>query len=116
MQAYYAHCTSLYNTPQEERDLSLIEELGFLVYNPNCEEADIAYKEHGMPWFKKKVEECDCLVFRSLPDGNIPAGVYKEIQWAKEGGRPVFELPSGLLQRELSVEETREYLREVGQR
>lgn len=116
MLAYYAHCTSIYNTPQEERDLALINELGFSVYNPNCQEAEEGYKNESMPWFRKKVQECDVFIFRALPDGDIPAGVAKEIGYAREFTKPIIELPSGVQRRVLSVEQTREYLHEVGQR
>lgn len=32
---YYAHSLHLYNTPQEKRDIELLEKLGFEVLNPN---------------------------------------------------------------------------------
>ena len=32
--AYYAHCLSIFNTPQERRDVAVLETLGFEVYNP----------------------------------------------------------------------------------
>lgn len=69
-----------------------------------------------MKYFKPLAQGCDVLAFRALPDGRIPAGVAKEIEWAAEIGIPIIELPSSLKGRQLSVELTREYLREVGTR
>jgi hypothetical protein len=31
---YYAHCQSIYGTPQEDRDVALLEAAGFEVVNP----------------------------------------------------------------------------------
>lgn len=58
----------------------------------------------------------DVVAFRALPDGRIPAGVAKEIEWAQANGIPVIELPANLSGRKMSVEHTREYLREIGVR
>jgi hypothetical protein len=35
LRAYYAHCMAIYNTVQEDRDVSLLTKLGFEVVNPN---------------------------------------------------------------------------------
>jgi len=67
-----------------------------------------------MEFFLREVRKCDALAFRALSSGKIPAGVYKEIMTALEEQIPVIELPSALSQRGLSVEQTREYLREIG--
>jgi hypothetical protein len=66
--------------------------------------------------FKPMVQRCDALAFRSLPGGAIPAGVNGEITWAAEVSLPVFEIPSFAGRKILTVAETRDYLREVGQR
>jgi hypothetical protein len=66
--------------------------------------------------FKPLAQTCDLLVFRALPDGAIPAGVAKEIQWAEEVNVPVIELPSALSRRTLTLAQTKQYLKEVGQR
>lgn len=132
MKIYYAHCIAIYSTPQEDRDVALLEGLGFVVKNPNaprihdqCENvrADAATYGYTNPGeavmqivFKPLVASCDALAFRALPDGRIPAGVAKEIQWAREKGLPVIELPSNFSSRVMSVEATREYLQEVGSR
>lgn len=144
---YYAHCVAIYSTPQEDRDVALLEDLGFSVINPNspiinakCRDIRerwargewgspdsnippclLGYKDDGeaimelifKPLAKSNV---DLVAFRALPDGRIPAGVAQEIKWAQEVGTPILELPSRLQSRVISVDETREYLREIGQR
>lgn len=141
---YYAHCIALYGTPQERRDLKTLEDLGFSVINPNspdieaqCREVREAFKNPvrhyverrflGMADAGQAVMELvfkplltptniDVIAFRALPDGRIPAGVMKELQWARTNGLPMIELPSNLLGREMTVAHTREYLAEVGER
>lgn len=116
MKAYYAHCLAIYNTKQEERDLETIERLGFEVLNPNKPEYSQLYKTQGMKVFEELASSCDVVVFRGLPDGSLPAGIAKEVKAAKEANKPIIELPSCLERRILTVEETREYLKEIGQR
>ena len=122
MRAYYAHCQSIYRTPQEYRDLNLLGQLGFDIVNPSevqhskrVEEMK-SRGENVMLYFEMLVESCDVLAFRALPDGRIPAGVAKEIEKAKSLGRAIIELPSGILSRTMSLNETCEYLAEAGQR
>lgn len=116
MLIYYAHALNLYGTPQEKRDVELLENLGFKVYNPNCEEGDIIAKTKGMAGFKTLVDRCGALAYRALPDGRIPSGVVKEIEWARASFKPVIELPYNFLSRQMTVEETAAYLAEIGQR
>jgi len=108
---YYAHCMSIDNTPQEKRDIVLLESLGFEVVNPNDPKHQKGY--HKMDYFIKLSSKCDILAFRGLPDGRIPAGVAAEIS---SFTGCIIELPSSLHCRRMSVEEIREYLMEVGQR
>lgn len=114
MNVYYAHPISIYDTHQELRDIALLNALGFDVVNPNQAEHDAGYKSYGMAYFTGIVCECDALAFRAFPDGSIPAGVLNEIRVAQEHGKPVFELPSAVSRRGLSVEATREALKECG--
>lgn len=125
MKIYYAHCMAIYNTPQEKRDIYLLEGLGFEVENPNMPKHQNAAKNildsglteaEVMKYFTLNVKFCDGLAFRSLPDGRIPAGVSKEIKTMRDKNGLVFELPRGLVDRVMSVEETIEYLMEKGQR
>ena len=113
---YYAHCLAIFNTPQEERDITLLERLGYSVFNPNCKYCADGYKAFGMEFFDGLVKECDVFAFRALPDGRIPAGVAKEIEFARKYDKPVIELPSGVVRREMNALQTREYLSESGQR
>lgn len=118
---YYAHCQSIYGTPQELRDITLLKALGFEVTNPSDREiVDVYHRwleenpdENKMLFWEELAKEQDVLAFRALPDGRIPQGVFKEIN-AFDG--PVFELPFAIHSRELDLEGTREYLRLVGQR
>lgn len=77
MKVYYAHSISIYNTPQEQRDIDLLKSIGFDVVNPNQEIHDKGYKKRGMQYFVDLVNECDLIAFRSHPDGSIPAGIAK---------------------------------------
>lgn len=116
MKVYYARPINLYNTKQDERDISLLTKLGFEVLNPNKEELLSRYKVEGMDVFLQAVTECDALAFRAFPDLSISAGVKKEIDKALEYSKPVIELPSITTSRTLTVEDTREYLRCIGAR
>lgn len=114
LKCYYAHCLAIYNTHQEKRDVKLLESLGFKVVNPNQRKYQKIYETHGMLFFKKLAQKCDVIAFRSLPSGEVPAGVAAEIDCGVS--IPVIELPSGISRRTLTVNETREYLKEIGQR
>lgn len=119
MKAYYGRCMAIYGTLQERRDIEFIKKMGYTVVEfPDQVELNERKKkgENVMEAFKPLVLSSDTLFFRSLPDLKIPAGVGKEVAWAKEAGIPVLELPTRTAYRTISVEATREYLREVGQR
>lgn len=121
LKIYYAHCMAIYNTPQEKRDVELLQKLGFEVVNPNekihqdavAELAASGAQEKKMEYFFNLVATCDALAFRSLPDGKIPCGVWGELTSLNI---PVIELPSGISRRGLTLNQTREYLKEIGQR
>lgn len=119
---YYAHSVSIYGTKQEKRDLETLRNLGFEIINPNSTIHSKYYEElkartgNGMPYFDMLISSCDSLAFRAHPDGTIPAGVAKEIETACNSDLPVFELPSSIRRRTMSLEETREYLKELGVR
>jgi hypothetical protein len=120
MNIYYAHCMDIYNTPQEERDIELLESLGLGVINPNTSlhQLRCKYSQYSTPmdYFIELVSKCDSLAFRAIPGLGIPAGVYKEIIQAKIQGSPVIELPNSISGRKLSIDATREYLVESGTR
>ena len=118
---YYAHFMGIYNTKQEERDMELLKTLfpDADIINPNCAEIQEKcnqIKETGgnvMDMFEGIVKGCSVVAFRGCVNGKIGAGVWKEIMAAKECGIPVVELPS-YLDREMSVEDTRLMLTELG--
>ena len=114
MKLYYAHCIALYDSEIEKEDIAMLENMGFMVYNPNRPGSDQAYREHGMQWFFERVQECDGVAFRANWNGAIPAGVYSEI--IVNGKRPLIELPRAIESRGMTVDDTRVYLHEVGQR
>lgn len=128
MKCYYAHFMGIYNTPQEKRDLETLSKLGFDIINPNTPEVqeeevnsyDKSNVENYLKMFDevfgKRVRDCEVFAFRGLPDGRIPGGVYKELGYAKEAGKIIIELPSNTLSRGMDGEQTREYLKEIGQR
>jgi hypothetical protein len=116
LKCYYAHSLHLYNTKQEKRDIWLLEQLGYEVFNPNSPEHQRPYEDQGMEYFVKLVRFCDIIAFRAYPDGSIPAGAHKEIMSALEDNKPILEIPWGLKRRGLSVEDTREWLHELGER
>jgi hypothetical protein len=116
MKAYYAHCKAIYGTPQEDRDMALIASIGFEPVNPNAPEFAEGWRTRGMEYKNHFADTCDLIIFRGLPDGRIPAGVAKEIETFQARKKPVLELPAGVMGRCMCVEETREYLAEVGER
>lgn len=116
MKVYHARSISIYGTPQDERDRALLGALGFDVVDPNQPSHQEGYAREGMNHFTRTVTECSALAFRAHPDGSIPAGVAKEIATAQDWNIPVIELPHGIQRRALTVEQTREYLCEVGHR
>ena len=124
MKVYYAHSMHLYNTPQEKRDIELLESLGFEVLNPNSKEVDEGVQQykitHGeencMDYFIDLVDSCEALAFRAHIDGKIPSGVGYEIKLMNSLGRPVFELPSLYNSKFMEVGETKQYLALNGQR
>jgi len=115
MKVYYAHFVGIYDTKQEERDLNTIKTIfpNAEIINPNNDKHNKGYKQYGMNYFEILIEECDVLVFRGCINNKISTGVYQEINMAKEHYIPVVELPT-MLNREMSVQETRQMLIELG--
>lgn len=116
MKVYYAHPVSLYNTKVDERDEETLKRLGFDVINPKSPDWSEQYKKRGMEFFIEQVRQCDAIAFRAFLDGSIGAGVRAEIDEAVKLGIPIIELPCCIQRRTLTVEQTREALRDCGQR
>lgn len=124
---YYAHFMGIYNTPQEKRDIATLKALGFDVLNPNdkhiqqevndyFEDPEADYMEMFEEIFFSRVRECEVFAFKALPDGRIPGGVAMELKVAIEEKKLIIELPSGMFSRSMGKEDTREYLRDIGER
>jgi len=115
---YYAHPMYLYGKAQEDRDIEMLEQMGFIVMNPAdpdyATEAEL--RGNRMQYFLTLVERCDGLAFRGTPEGLITCGVAEEIKTAQNLGRPVIELPSMVKRRTLNIPDTLEYLHQVGER
>jgi hypothetical protein len=116
MKIYYAHPMVIYNSLQEERDLDLIKRLfpDAEIFNPNNPTTQEECKGE-MEYFYNIVRTCDLIVFRGLPNMKIPAGVWGEIQCGIENTIPSIELPC-LTERKMSVEDTRQFMRDIGNR
>jgi len=121
---YYAHSMHLYDTKQELRDIEILEKLGFKVINPNTPQVQEGVEEYRkefgaervMEYFFDMVNEAEVFAFRAHPEGKIPSGVNWELNTAKGLNKLIIELPSLLSTRGLSVEDTKEYLKLLGQR
>ncbi len=121
---YYAHPVSLYGTKQEQRDLESLAAMGFEILNPNTEEHTINYEKvtvgadgvRDFNYFINLARTCDVCAFRAFPDGSISSGVAKEIEVFVLDKKPYFELPTGIIRRTLSIEHTKEVLRDSGAR
>lgn len=122
---YYAHSMHLYGSAQEQRDITLLESMGFTVINPSSPGVQNDFKKHNesnpnredyMDFFAEVINHCDFVAFRPHIDGSIPSGVGYEIKKALEFNKGVIELPNLDSRRFLSVEDTRLILGYLGQR
>ena len=113
--AYYARPMCLYGTPEEMRDMMIMNQLGYAPI-PFTDEMQRRAKVEGMGPFLEMVAQSEALFFRAFPCGKIGAGVWAEIREAEKFRIPVLELPRIDPGRELSVENTRWYLARLGER
>lgn len=118
---YYAHPISTYGSIIETKDIETLSNLGLSVLNPNNAEIQEEYQEikkkdgeNPMNLFKNLINQCDCFCFRGLPDSSIPSGIAFELEYAKELGLPIIELPCSLYKRVINHSQTKEYLTEIG--
>jgi hypothetical protein len=120
MTVYYAHAISQYNTATERVDVETLNRLfpHLDVVNPNDPEIEKAYQDSGKDWkiFDDLVLRADVVAYRTLSDGRITSGVWKEVQKAVEHGIPVIELPNYTTALVMTKEETRAYLVKKGLR
>lgn len=112
--AYYARPVTDFKTNLDKSRVKTLEDLGYDVIEITDHDTQEAYKRHGMEWFGKLINEfADVLFFSAFTNNAIGAGVAKEIAYAKAKGIPVFEFPTEIDQRVLSVSDTRAMLREL---
>lgn len=104
--AYYAHPIMWYGTAEEAQDIATIETMGFECVNPSDAEYQESNGRDMGRWVALAIS-CDVCFFRSCADGQITAGVFRELTACLDAGIPVVELPSGAEDRKLSVDETR---------
>lgn len=131
LKVYYAHFMGIFNTPQEKRDIEMLERLGLEVVNPNTPGIQAQVKkqlkiESYMSMFNTvfffRVRNCEVFAFRPLPDGRIPGGIAMELKVAQEwrnkddSSKIIIELPCGIHSRSMGKEDTREYLENMGER
>lgn len=122
---YYAHSMHLYGKPREARDIKLLEDMGFKVINPSEEKYKMGFKKWNeefptrknyMDYFENLACSCDCVAFRSYPDGTIPSGVGSEVKAALANNKVIIELPNLNSGRFLNVEDTKLFLDYLGER
>lgn len=113
---YYAHPISMYGTQEEMREISLIEEKfrDVIVVNPAIFE-QVPKGDDIMEFYFNLVRDCETVVFKRLL-GKVSAGVGKEVNFALQTGKAVYELNKGQFSQvtqvvePISVEETRRLL------
>lgn len=116
MKIFFACPVSLFNTPQEKRDIETLKALGFEVVSPNTPEGNEGYKAEGLEYFNKLVDECDAVAFRAFVDLKVGSGIVSQVERAMLAGKPVIELPTLTNSRVLDRGETTQYLKFLGQR
>jgi len=126
---YFGHHITLYNTEDEVRLVGHIGRvLPYEVENPNQPHHDKAYMKrrdetgNGMDYyFEEVLPKMGAGVFIAFKDGKFGAGVFGEADFLLRAGKPIYEIDlEGRISemasldssRRLSVEETRERIKE----
>jgi hypothetical protein len=99
---YYAHAMCLYWGPEEHQELAQIKRKfrGSRIVNPADYDGHPDKRRDGVKFCLLLVQGCDAVVFSRLLD-KVTAGVGKEVNHALKVGKPVFELASGKLIRQI---------------
>ena len=116
MKAFYSRPINLYGTKEDQRNIDLIKSLGYEVIDTESEEIQVKYLKNGMDVFFDLIKKSDALFFKCALNMQITQGVYKQIVFANENEIPVFEIPTILNSRVMSLEDTRTYLKLTGKR
>lgn len=89
---YLAQPVSFYGCARKILTVRRLRKLGWDVVDPDTPEHAAAYREFGMVHFQKVVASCDALAFVPFRNGQIGAGVAREILEAWVGRKPVYRL------------------------
>ena len=90
---YYAHSKQIYNTPQEEKELKIIEKHfpKMTIINPKLYESDPEKRKNNMKYCHKLIDSCKYVVWSKL-QGKVTCGVGDEVNYALEQGKKVFQI------------------------
>ena len=114
MKCYYAHPISMCGSALESTDIAFLRRAGLTVVNPAklTKVVDLLDSTDRMNYFYCLVRRCDCLAFRSFPDGKIGSGVQFEIGSMEAKGGMIFELrPPSTTRRALTIKDTKKRLK-----
>ncbi|VVB77306.1 Uncharacterised protein [uncultured archaeon] len=91
MKVYYAHMRCIYGTPQERLEK---EQIGSHFPNAEIVDPSLHQDSHEMSFYVELARSCDAIIF-SRVDGQIGAGVGKEVNNFVNDRKPAFELLPG---------------------
>src|SRR4051812_20416503 len=93
MRIYFAHPTSMYDTPVERQlqQRYLASHPGDVVENPNQPKHSEGYAAGGMDYFVGLCNQQDGVFFAPFANGKLGAGVAKEVNSFLEREAPVYE-------------------------
>lgn len=89
---YLAQPVSFYGCARKILTIRRLKALGWDVVDPDTPEHACAYREQGMAHFQKVVSECDALAYIPFRNGQIGAGVAREVMEAWVRRIPVYGL------------------------
>lgn len=95
MKIYLAHPITDYGTSRQAEAITHLARHGWQIESPDQPAHQEGYAANGMAYFEKLAADCDALAFMRFPNGAIGAGVGKEIEAAKQAGRPILEYFQG---------------------
>lgn len=94
---YFAHPVTDYGgSTRQVESIDRLVAAGWSVVNPDHADHQAGYRDHGMQHFLDAVGTCDALAFLRFPNGDVGAGVGKEIEEALRLGLPVYDVADGM--------------------